>query len=343
MTQGYIQVPPDITGGKRVDATELLNENQVTVERQRVEIPDGVEAKGDLLTQMLIEQRVQNIILQQGLQVQDDIDALRNDLSDIAGFTIPTVREILTENRNYYVSKTGSDNNDGLTSSAAFLTIQHAADVITKTLDIAGFTITVNIGDGTYIEDVKAQDMLSGVVVFVGNSTTPSNVVIQGVSAQATFWVTNCAYVALQYVKLTSSAGACFLSDSGLIAEFDGIVFGTAATYHVWVFESTCYNFIDYSITGSASQHTSVNTGGNLSVQCATVTVTGTPAFATAFMLANGGGQVFFSSAITTISGGATGKRYSVTQNAVVDTQGGGANYFPGDVAGTTATGGQYI
>jgi hypothetical protein len=44
-----------------------------------------------------------------------------------------------------------------------------------------------------------------------------------------------------------------------------------------------------------------------------------------------------------TYSGAATGKRYAVATNAVLNTNGGGANYFPGDVAGTTATGGQYV
>jgi hypothetical protein len=42
------------------------------------------------------------------------------------------------------------------------------------------------------------------------------------------------------------------------------------------------------------------------------------------------------------MSGGATGKRYVAELNGVINTFGGGANYFPGNVAGTTATGGQY-
>ena len=40
--------------------------------------------------------------------------------------------------------------------------------------------------------------------------------------------------------------------------------------------------------------------------------------------------------------GSVTGKRHDVSLNAVVDTGGGGAAFFPGNVAGTTTTGGLY-
>lgn len=44
-----------------------------------------------------------------------------------------------------------------------------------------------------------------------------------------------------------------------------------------------------------------------------------------------------------TFSGAATGKRYDVATNGVINTNGGGASYFPGNVSGTSATGGQYV
>ncbi|MDR1125864.1 MAG: hypothetical protein LBM64_07380, partial [Deltaproteobacteria bacterium] len=42
------------------------------------------------------------------------------------------------------------------------------------------------------------------------------------------------------------------------------------------------------------------------------------------------------------ISGNVTGKRYSVSGNSICTTAGGGATFFPGTIAGTTDTGGQY-
>ena len=43
-----------------------------------------------------------------------------------------------------------------------------------------------------------------------------------------------------------------------------------------------------------------------------------------------------------TFSGSATGSRYTVNLNGAVYTAGAGANYFPGNAAGSAATGGQY-
>jgi hypothetical protein len=51
---------------------------------------------------------------------------------------------------------------------------------------------------------------------------------------------------------------------------------------------------------------------------------------------------VRISSANVTFSGAATGARYFANMNSIIQTNGGGANFFPGDSAGSTATGGQY-
>jgi hypothetical protein len=42
-------------------------------------------------------------------------------------------------------------------------------------------------------------------------------------------------------------------------------------------------------------------------------------------------------------AGTATGTRYLSGSNSVINTNGGGANFFPGSGAGSTATGGQYL
>jgi hypothetical protein len=43
-----------------------------------------------------------------------------------------------------------------------------------------------------------------------------------------------------------------------------------------------------------------------------------------------------------TFSGTTTGQRYAVSINAIIGTAGGGANYFPGTIAGTSVSGGIY-
>ena len=97
----------------------------------------------------------------------------------------------------------------------------------------------------------------------------------------------------------------------------------------------------NFSIVGGAAQLIRALTGGIVSVVTSTITVTGTPAFTT-FAQAEGG-VISFYSPTTTFSGSATGARYSATLNAVINTFGGGANYFPGNAGGATGTGGQHL
>jgi hypothetical protein len=97
----------------------------------------------------------------------------------------------------------------------------------------------------------------------------------------------------------------------------------------------------NYTISGSAGMHLRTQAGGQITYNGGlTITVSGTPSF-TEFCHAELCGVILFNSG-TLYSGSATGTRYNVSLNAAVNTNGGGANFFPGNAAGTTATGGQY-
>jgi hypothetical protein len=81
--------------------------------------------------------------------------------------------------------------------------------------------------------------------------------------------------------------------------------------------------------------------GGHVIVVGKTVTLTGTFSFGTAF--ANAARVGLIEANGNTYTGGTiTGVRYNADLNSVIFTNGGGANYFPGNSAGSTATGGQY-
>ena len=43
-----------------------------------------------------------------------------------------------------------------------------------------------------------------------------------------------------------------------------------------------------------------------------------------------------------TANGTVTGMRYKASGNGIIASSGGGAEFFPGTIAGTTSTGGQY-
>lgn len=255
-------------------------------------------------------------------------------------------REALTAARTYYVRTDGSDSNNGLanTSGGAFLTIQKAVDVVCNSLDIQNQNVAIQIGDGTYTSGVELKDITgNGVVTIQGNSGTPGNVVISTTSANAVsagqyargYWTIK------DFKVQTATSGRGILCQRGAFVTYSNIVFGACASAQIEVTAgSTLICVGNYSITGAAPHHMLAQFGGYVACSSRTITVTGTPYFSSAFAESINGGQI--SSASCTFSGSATGVRYNASLNGVIDTIGGGGNYFPGNSAGTTATGGQY-
>lgn len=262
-------------------------------------------------------------------------------------------RTKLDADRTYYVRTDGSDSNSGLTDSAggAFLTLQKAWDTIQQTLDIAGYTVTVQIGDGTYTNslscfgNVVGQDSSSTGVIFQGNSATPGNVILSTTSATA-ITVSSGARVAFKNFEVrTTTSGSCIAGNaSGVVVLAGGMRFGACASRHIDMRNiSSCIVSGNYSIVGGAQRHLFATLNSTIDMTTTiTVTLTGTPAFSLEFACSMDGGVIYISQFRVTYSGAATGKRYDVTENGVIDVDGGGATYLPGDVAGASATGGQY-
>ena len=96
-----------------------------------------------------------------------------------------------------------------------------------------------------------------------------------------------------------------------------------------------------YTITAGSARHYYASPNGYINMFAQTVTLSGTLNFSTAFAVADRG--ALLSTNGSTFTGGTiTGKRYDVQTNAVIYTGGAGASHYPGDSAGSTATGGQY-
>jgi hypothetical protein len=92
-------------------------------------------------------------------------------------------------------------------------------------------------------------------------------------------------------------------------------------------------------VAGGTSSLVALN-GGILDVSGGTVAVSGTQTF-TQFANADALANIIAVSA--TFTGTVTGVKYSSAANAIIQTNGAGANYFPGSSAGTTSNGGLYI
>lgn len=276
-----------------------------------------------------------------GATLVDDADA------DTARNTLG-LREPLTSDRTYYVDATsGSDSNDGLSSGAgAFATIQKAYNVILSDIDTQGYTITISVADDTYTAGVTMDQgwVGGGRINITGNTTTPANVEV----TSGRLLTVNCVLPGLVYIqgfKHSGTSQALLHSGVGSVF-FSDVSFNSTGFAHIQLGSSGAKIWIDgnYSITNAATYHYYV--GQQSSVQTVsgvspTVTMSGTLAFtvfAGAYEL-----SLLRPTGVTYSGGTITGTRYQATTNSVISTNSGGASYFPGDSAGTTGTGGQYV
>jgi hypothetical protein len=260
-------------------------------------------------------------------------------------------REVLAGNRTYYVRTDGNDTNEGRENSAAgaFATLTKAWTVIRDTLDLAGFVVTVQIGDGTYTTGLVATGQIVGAagassVVFQGNNATPGNVVINPTSASAVSASQGAVFTLKDCELRTTTSGQCIHGiGSGTRIEISNLRFGACAGNHMLGQAGTQINAVgNYAIVGGADRHWYVSeAGGLINASGRTITLTGTPAFSQQFALADNNASIVAVS--VTFSGTATGTRYIAQRNGTINTGGGGANYLPGSLAGSTNTGGQYV
>lgn len=308
----------------------------MAVEGKRVPSP-GSQAAGDILYRGSTEWER----LAKGTALQ----VLRQN----AALTAPewaTAREVLTGSRTYYVRTDGSNSNTGLVNNAggAFLTIQKALDVVYGTLDLGGFNVTIQVVGGPYTVggSQTSPQVGAGTVTILGDATTPSNVTINVTSANAIAVSGAGTKLALSGLKLTATtSGTLVNATSGGQIDLTGkMEFGAAATEAISIAGGVVNSIgISHTISGSSPIFVD-SSNGKLLWFGGTTTLTGTPAFSTAFAYAQNIGFAQISG--VTFSGSATGSRYSSNSNSVIQTFGSGATYLPGNAGGTTGTGGIY-
>ena len=265
----------------------------------------------------------------------------------------PSVREKLTAARTYYVRGDGNDANTGLVDNAggAFLTIQKGVTT-TLALDTNGYAVTIQVLDGTYNEAVTCPGPKtgSGNITIQGNVADTDGVIIDGGTGGAAVQNTMGAgpTLNLKYVKLqaTGGSGSRYGVNTTLwsYTNLDQVHFGVCTNAHIscQVFSRTVIQGNNYTISGAANNHIYILNFGVVEHNGGTVTISGTPAFASAFVNVSGGGYVPFW-ATPTWSGSATGKRYELSQNAIVNTSGQLTTWLPGNAVGTTASQAQYL
>jgi hypothetical protein len=263
----------------------------------------------------------------------------------------PVIRTRLLANTNYYVNpSTGNDANDG-SLATPWATLQHAANVIQYSLDLAGFNVIVNAADGAYANGFVIVSLPPGAdgaasIMFVGSAAAIVT------DANTVFAADFGAKVYVRGFTISSTGNMGLSAQRGAELQYDGVTFGACLSgFHIFTAEGgrvLCRGA--YTISGGAEMHYDAAYGSQIRIgafaDVFAINLTGTPAFSSQFSRASGNSSVFIDSTQITFTGsGATGKRYAVDHVSIIDTNGGGANYFPGSIAGTAdaATYGAYV
>lgn len=253
-------------------------------------------------------------------------------------------REQLAANRTYYVRTDGNDANLGTSNTAggAWKTLQKASDFIASKIDLNGFSVTVNVADGTYSAGVlsMAPYIGRGNVYYIGNVSNPSACVIS-CAALAAFYAERNAGFDVRGFRVTNTAG------DGVYAQIGGIITVGAMEYGPCLASQITVGggaFVllgsDYKITaGTSSSHLHAGSPGLIVGGSITVTITGTPNY-TAYFAGAAEGSIVIKDVI--FSGAATGTTHLAHKNGVIDTHPGFAS-LPGSVPGRQATGGSLI
>ncbi|WP_315792483.1 MULTISPECIES: hypothetical protein [unclassified Bradyrhizobium] len=269
----------------------------------------------------------------------------------------------LQASRDYFVSNSGSDGNDGTTLQAAWATLQYAASFLTR-FNLNGYSINVHVADGTYAA-VRLPNMAgSGFVRWIGNHATPSNCTIAGngvtaISAQ------NCGGAhSFDGFRLTATGAyttdpMCGVncSGNGTNLTLTNIDWNVCSGSHLGVTQAGIVTYAGNMIVSGAPQgsnpgmtvgcHVFCGDGGIIQIPSLTsVTLTIT----VPITLGNGGAWVecFYLGfcqivyAAITGAGNVTGKKFFVTGNAIISVAGAGDGHYPGTIAGTRQSGGIY-
>lgn len=257
------------------------------------------------------------------------------------------LRTLASANLIFYVATTGSDSTGDGSIGTPWATLQHAADVVQQTYDLAGqYSATINVADGTYnggviVSGATVGSTGNGSLIFVGNAGTPANVIVNNGGGDA-FRATEGAKFNVTGLKITALNSGLNAIGQGSEIAFSNVNFGACGFAHIFANGGQVSTSSNYAISGSSPSHFFAQIDGNVQVVSSTVTLTGTPAFSTAFAQALRA-AVLYTPGLT-FSGSATGPRFAIGLNSVVETGTAGVNltYFPGSSAGATSTGGQY-
>jgi len=226
-----------------------------------------------------------------------------------------------------------------------FQTLQGAWNWLLSNINVAGNILTANCS-GAFAAGINAVTPVQGAgnydrIVFNFAPGSTLNTASDGFIASG-----GAAFTVTGGLTLSSSGGSGLrIYDDGKIG-YGGVNFAACANDHIVVAENgRATPLASYTVSGGAQCHMQAYDAGRVRPGAelgAIVQVTGNPTFSNAFAYCNAASIISLPSSALSFSGAAVGQRYYAGLNGVIYTQGAGASFFPGTIAGTTTAGGQY-
>lgn len=245
----------------------------------------------------------------------------------------------------YIDNVNGSDSNNGLSAGSAFASYAKASAYLASSIDTNNQAVTIQAAAGQTWSNLfqLAGWVGGGAVTFdagggsiVGSGGSYAlDVILE--SASNSFTVRNATFTC------SGGGGGVVLGSSshGLVVLGAGLTFGACpGGAQISIDGPGRLLAGSYTITGGANWHLLATVGLiDFNNSAATITITGTPAFAGAFAQASSLGNII---SFVTWSGSATGTRWSAALNAVIQTNSTSCNsYFPGSANGVASEGGR--
>lgn len=261
-----------------------------------------------------------------------------------ANGTWSQLKTTLSANADFYVRTDGSDSNTGLanTAGAAFLTLQGAWNAIVTRYNTNSKGITINVADGTYGCGLMIINLPEGLgqgsVYLVGNTTTPSNVVVStaGCTQQA-INISAPIYIEVKGFELTGIDTTIKAQNGAYVAAYSNKVH--AGSYSAFTASSGASIDLSYDantvVYGNSTTGFAAFTGGIIYLD--DITFSGTPVYSQA-VFSSGGGIIYVYP--STITGSTSGPKYFVDSNGLLNDEHTSGTF--GSSAGTLATGGNY-
>lgn len=263
----------------------------------------------------------------------------------------------------FEVDSTGNNANDclGTGATGACATIQGAIDLIVQILDANAQFVKIHTDCSsppkTYTESVRLKPIVGQNTgndpssnlnpILSGDATTPTNCIITSSSGPTIQAVGSTQFNIEGFqLKNTDGSSPCVLSDQGSFIRAGKMDFnscnGASGNHIVTQYESGYKATVGYTISAGASSHAfSANDGTFLeafNINCGG----GAFAFPGGFAYSDRNSfQQWVGTTFTTCAS-VTGPRYTAKTGGGIDTNGGGASFFPGNSVGTATAPGWY-